>query len=303
LSNTSKFLIVVAGPTAVGKTDLCIKIAKKFNTTIISSDSRQFFREMKIGTAKPTPAEQAEVEHHFVDNLSVMEDYDVRKFEQDALLLLNELFSDHQYVVMTGGSGLYVDAICNGFDEMPEIPSGVREELNNLYQREGLEKLQQMVKEADPVYYGQVDLQNPQRLIRALEVFQGTGTPFSAFRKKEKAERPFKIIKVGLERDRQELYERINLRMDQMIAEGLFEEAAGLFPLRHLNALQTVGYSEIFRFMEGEYDKEEAIRLLKRNSRRYAKRQMTWFKKDPEMVWFHPSELGAIFELIEDQSA
>jgi tRNA dimethylallyltransferase len=303
LSNTSKFLIVVAGPTAVGKTDLCIKIAKKFNTTIISSDSRQFFREMKIGTAKPTPAEQKEVRHHFVDNLSVKEDYDVRKFEQDALLLLNELFTGHRYVVMTGGSGLYVDAVCNGFDEMPEVPAGVREELNNLYHREGLAKLQQMVQEADPVYYGQVDLQNPQRLIRALEVCQGTGIPFSAFRKKTKTERPFKIIKIGLERDRQELYDRINLRMDQMIAEGLFEEAAELFSQRHLNALQTVGYSEIFRYMEGEYDKDEAIRLLKRNSRRYAKRQMTWFKKDPEMVWFHPSKVEAIIEHIEDQSA
>jgi len=226
----------------------------------------------------------------------------VRKFEQDALQLLDVLFVEHQYVVMTGGSGLYIDAICNGFDDMPEIPEGVREELNALYRQEGIGKLQELLKEADPVYYGQVDLQNPQRLIRALEVYRGTGKPFSAFRQKHKAERPFGIIKIGLERDRQELYDRINLRMDQMIAEGLFEEAEGLFPHRHLNALQTVGYTEIFGYLEGQYDKEEAIRLLKRNSRRYAKRQLTWFKRDPEMAWFHPDEWQAIIQYIKDQS-
>ncbi|WP_143961768.1 tRNA (adenosine(37)-N6)-dimethylallyltransferase MiaA [Litoribacter populi] len=299
--DTAKFLIVVAGPTAVGKTDMCIKIAKKFNTSIISSDSRQFFKEMEIGTAKPSKEEQALVFHYFINSLSIHESYDVRKFEQNSLKLLEELFEINDCVVMTGGSGLYLDAVCKGFDEMPEIPSEIRGNLNQLFQDKGIEVLQKMLKEVDPDYYGTVDLHNPQRLIRALEVYQGTGRPFSSFRQKKTVDRPFKIIKIGLERDREVLYERINLRMDHMIAQGLFEEAEELFPFRHLNALQTVGYSEIFRFLEGEYDKEEAVRLLKRNSRRYAKRQLTWFKKDPEMVWFSPDDLEGILKYIDRQ--
>ncbi|MBS9524804.1 tRNA (adenosine(37)-N6)-dimethylallyltransferase MiaA [Litoribacter alkaliphilus] len=301
LIDTAKFLIVVAGPTAVGKTDMCIKIAKKFNTSIISSDSRQFFREMEIGTAKPTLEERQQVAHHFIDSLSIHDQYDVRRFENDTLNLLNSLFETHDCVIMTGGSGLYIDAVCKGFDEMPEIPSQIRESLNELFQNEGIEVLQKRLKQVDPEYFEMVDRHNPQRLIRALEVFEGTGKPFSSFRLKNTVERPFNLIKIGLERDRELLYERINLRMDQMIEQGLFEEAEKIFPYRHLNALQTVGYSEIFGYLDGKYDKEEAVRLLKRNSRRYAKRQLTWFKKDPDMVWFSPDEAESIIKHIGRQ--
>nr|WP_168196246.1 tRNA (adenosine(37)-N6)-dimethylallyltransferase MiaA [Echinicola soli] len=297
----NKYLLVVAGPTAVGKTDLCIKLAKKFKTAIISSDSRQFYKETDIGTAKPSAAEMQDVPHYFVNNLSIHDDYDVRKFEKDALLVLNNLFEMHNVVIMTGGSGLYIDAVCNGFDEIPAIDPSIRKSLNQLYQEKGITALQEKLAELDSDYYKQVDVNNPQRLIRGCEVTMGTGKPFSSYRKKEKVRRPFQVIKVGLQRERQELYHRINLRMDQMIAAGLFEEAAGLYPQRYLNALQTVGYSEIFGYLDGEYDKEEAERLLKRNSRRYAKRQMTWFRRDEEIQWFSPDEYERVEAYVEDQ--
>jgi len=290
----------VAGPTAVGKTDLCINLAKKFNTTIISADSRQFYKEINIGTAKPTTAQLAEVQHHFIDTLSIHQEYDVGKFEMDALQLLDKLFLDTDLVIMTGGSGLYLDAVTKGFDAMPAIDPSVRALLNATYEKEGLLNLQKKLLDADPAYYEKVDLNNPQRLIRALEVYHSSGKPYSSFHKQQVNPRPFNTTKIALERDREELYSRIDQRMDQMIAEGLFEEATALYPYRAHNALQTVGYKEIFGYMDGEYDIAEAIRLLKRNSRRYAKRQMTWFRKDEAYRWFHPSQTQEIIKYIAD---
>ncbi|HLT06510.1 MAG TPA: tRNA (adenosine(37)-N6)-dimethylallyltransferase MiaA [Cyclobacteriaceae bacterium] len=294
----NKTLLIVAGPTAVGKTDLCINLAKKFNTNIISADSRQFYTEINIGTAKPSPAQLTEVRHHFINSHSIHEAYDVGRFEADALALLEALFAQHELVIMTGGSGLYIDAVCKGFDAMPAVDKSIRAALNDRYEKQGLSALQQQLKELDPDYYQAVDLNNPQRLIRALEVCIGSGKPYSSFRQKQTSPRPFQTLKIALQRDREELYTRIDQRMDQMIAEGLFEEAATLYPYRHHNALQTVGYKEIFGYMEGEYDKAEAIRLLKRNSRRYAKRQMTWFRKDEDYHWFHPSQTEEIIAFI-----
>ncbi|MCC5936272.1 MAG: tRNA (adenosine(37)-N6)-dimethylallyltransferase MiaA [Lunatimonas sp.] len=296
-------LLIISGPTAVGKTDLCINLAKKFNTFIISADSRQFFREMNIGTAKPAPNLLEMVPHHFINSHSIHDSYDVRRYETEVLELLKQEFPTYNPIILTGGSGLYVDAVVYGLDVMPDIDPKWREELNDLFRKEGLSVLQNQLKSMDPDYYAIVDLQNPQRVIRALEVCMGTGKPYSSFRIKKSAERPFHILKIALIRDRDELYQRINLRMDQMIDEGLFEEAKELYPYRHLNALQTVGYTEIFGYMDGLYDREEAIRLLKRNSRRYAKRQLTWLRKDPDYHWFHPDALNEIESFILNQIA
>lgn len=296
-------MILVVGPTAVGKTDLCLNLAKKFKTEIVSCDSRQFYREMNLGTAKPTSDELKLVPHHFINSLSIEQDYDVRKFERDALILLDELFSKNKTVIMTGGSGLFADAIVNGLDEMPEVAPEIRAEIISEYEEKGLAFLQEELATNDPEYFKTVDQKNPQRLMRALEIWRGTGKKFSSFRVKSKKERPFEVIKIGLERNREELYARIDLRMDQMIAAGLFKEAEALFGKRHLNALQTVGYSEIFGLLEEKYNKEEAIRLLKRNSRRYAKRQMTWFKKDESIKWFSPENQDEILAYLEDQIA
>jgi tRNA dimethylallyltransferase len=289
------------GPTAVGKTDLCLNLAKKFNTEIVSCDSRQFFREMNLGTAKPSKKELELIPHHLINTLSIADDYDVKRFEKDAMEVLDSIFKNHSVAVMTGGSGLFADAVTKGFDEIPEVDPEIRTQLISDYGEKGLLWLQSEVSRVDPEYYAQADTQNPQRLMRALEVNLGTGLKFSGFRVKKKNVRPFNVIKIGLERDREELYRRIELRMDEMIARGLFEEAESLFEKRHLNALQTVGYSEIFGYLEGRYDKGEAIRLLKRNSRRYAKRQFTWFRRDPEIRWFHPDQSEAILTWIESQ--
>jgi tRNA dimethylallyltransferase len=296
-----RYLILVVGPTAVGKTDLCLNLAKKFKTEIISCDSRQFYREMNLGTAKPSTEELSEVPHHLINSLSIEEAYDVRKFEQDVLTLLEQLFSTHRVVIMTGGSGLFADAVVKGLDDIPEVDPDIRPKIIWEFEEKGLEWLQNEVEQADPEYFSQVDRLNPQRLMRALEVCRGTGLKFSSFRVKKKTDRPFKTIKIGLNRDREDLYRRIDLRMDEMIEKGLFEEAEALFDKRHLNALQTVGYSEIFGYLEGQYDREETVRLLKRNSRRYAKRQLTWFKKDPDIQWFHPDQSAEIFSWIQDQ--
>ena len=296
-----KNLILVVGPTAVGKTDLCLNLAKKFNTEIVSCDSRQFYREMQLGTAKPTRDELTQVKHHLIDSLSIEDDYDVRRFEKDALEILELIFRSKETAIITGGSGLFADAIASGFDEMPEVSPEIRGKIIAEYEEKGLGWLQSQVADYDPDYYSQVDRQNPQRLMRALEIYLGTGSKFSSFRRKTKTVRPFKVIKVGLERDRNELYRRIDQRMDQMIEAGLFDEAKSLFQKRHLNAMQTVGYSEIFGFLEGKYDREEAIRLLKRNSRRYAKRQLTWFRRDPEIRWFHPDQEQEILTWIQTQ--
>lgn len=298
-----KFLILVVGPTAVGKTDLCLNLAKKFKTEIVSCDSRQFYREMNLGTAKPTQFELATVRHHLINSLSIEEEYDVRKFEQDALQILDQLFKKSKVAIMTGGSGLFADAIVDGLDEIPDVDAEIRKSLISELETKGLEWLQIEVKKVDPEYFEAVDRQNPQRLMRALEVYRGTGLKFSSFRIKKKASRPFQVIKIGLERDRNELYQRIDRRMDQMIAAGLFDEADALFGKRHLNALQTVGYSEIFGYLEGKYDQVEAIRLLKRNSRRYAKRQLTWFRRDSQIRWFQPDQQKEIEDWIVNQMA
>jgi tRNA dimethylallyltransferase len=295
------YLILIVGPTAVGKTELCINLAKKYQTGILSCDSRQFYREMNLGTAKPTSEELKSVPHHFINSRSIEEDYDVKQFEQDAITLLEQLFAKNNVVIMTGGSGLFADAVVNGLDEMPTIDSRIREQVIQDYQEKGIAFLQSEAQKMDPDYFAVVDQNNPQRLMRALEVIRGTGKPFSSFRIKKKADRPFKVIKIGLERPRPELYERIEKRMDQMIQAGLFDEADALFGKRHLNSLQTLGYTEIFDFLEGKYDRAEAIRLLKRNSRRYAKRQLTWFKKDPDIKWFNPENQIDIFNFISDQ--
>lgn len=296
-----KYLILIVGPTAVGKTAMSIKLAKKFNTEIISSDSRQFYREMEIGTAKPSAEELAEVPHRLINTKSIHDDYDVKQFENDALQILEDIFNKSSVAIMTGGSGLFADAITKGMDDMPQIPDSFRKSVIQDYEIYGLPFLQGEVEKIDPVYFQLVDKKNPQRLMRALEVFRATGKTFSSFRKRSEIKRPFQVISIGLDLPREQLYERINLRMDQMIDEGLFEEAESLFPLRHLNSLQTVGYSEIFEFLNGRYDRAETIRLLKRNSRRYAKRQLTWFKKDKDIEWFSPFESSRAMDFIRNQ--
>lgn len=294
-------LVVVAGPTAVGKTAFCIQLGLHFNTDIISADSRQLFKEIQIGTAKPSVHELQTVKHHFIDHLSIKHDYDVKTFEKEALEVIENILNKHNIAILTGGSGMYIKAVTDGFDDMPSSDPGIRAYLNQQLEEKGIEALQQNLLEVDEEYYYNVDKNNPQRIIRALEVYMISNKPFSSFRTGKTAGRDFNIIKVGLERHRAELYDKIDQRMDAMIIEGLFEEAEKLFPYRSHNALQTVGYKEIFDFIEGKYDKEEAIRLLKRNSRRYAKRQMTWFKKDPGYRWFHPDRVVEVVKYIEEQ--
>ncbi|MFZ9047016.1 MAG: tRNA (adenosine(37)-N6)-dimethylallyltransferase MiaA [Cyclobacteriaceae bacterium] len=280
-------LISIVGPTAVGKTTLAISVAKKYSTEIISSDSRQFYKELEIGTAKPTKKDLKTVNHHLIDNLSIHDYYSVGRFEQQAIEILKNSYREKNVMVMVGGSGLYCQAIWQGIDEMPAIDVSIREDLNRVYEKKGIAPLQRELKSLDPEYYDLVDQQNHARLIRALEVIRSTGQTFSSFRKgSESVERPFEMVNIGLEMDILKLYDRINSRMDRMIERGLFDEANQFYDFRNLNALRTVGYQEIYGFIDGSYDKEEAIRLLKRNSRRYAKRQMTWFKKDATINWF-----------------
>ena len=295
-----KKLIVVAGPTAVGKTAVAVRLAREFRTSVVSADSRQIFREMSIGTAKPTAAEQEHIPHYFIDSHSVVEDYDAARYADEALNVIADLFQQHDKVILCGGSGLYIRGVCEGFDEMPEVPEDVRRELVQQYEKNGLRWLQQRMLELDPAGFGSVDQKNPQRLMRALEVRIHTGQSIQSFRRNEKKERSFDAVKIGLELPREELYTRIDLRMDQMIAAGLFEEARRLYPLRHHNALQTVGYQEIFDLMDNQYDLDECVRLLKRNSRRYAKRQLTWFKKDNEFKWFSPYAVEGIVKYVRE---
>ena len=301
MTNLKKTLLVIMGPTAVGKTELCIRLAQHFDTEIVSADSRQFYREMAIGTAKPTPEEQAEAPHHFIDSHSISQSYNVGDYENDALACLEEIFSRKNFAILTGGSGLYLQVVTEGMDDIPEVDLQVRERLMQQVAQDGLESVLPQLEALDPTFYAQVDRANPHRVVRALEVCLSTGKPFSSFRKKTKAERPFDILKIGLNRDREELYERINERVDIMVAEGLLEEVKGLYDYKGHQALQTVGYKEIFDYMDGQHDWEEAIRLLKRNTRRYAKRQMTWFRRDAEIHWFSPKELEEIVMWIEEK--
>ncbi len=290
MSLPKKYLIVVAGPTAAGKTQAAIRLAQHYGTDIISTDSRQFYREMHIGTAKPTPAERQAATHHLIDFLSVTQSYDVKQFEQDALRVLQDIFTRHHIAIATGGSGLYIQTLCRGLDAIPDVPDDIRRKWNTRLQEEGLAKLAALLQNIDPDYYRQADVQNPRRVLRALGVYEATGTPFSAFRQdhieQSRSPRDFHTLKIGLRRDRDELYERINRRVDEMMDNGLLEEACALYPFRSLNALQTVGYQELFSLLEGKYDLAEAIRLIKRNTRRLAKRQMTWFRKDTDIRWF-----------------
>ncbi|MFK7904485.1 MAG: tRNA (adenosine(37)-N6)-dimethylallyltransferase MiaA [Chitinophagales bacterium] len=298
-----KHLLVIAGPTAVGKTCLSIKLAQRLKTSILSCDSRQFFKEMSVGTAKPCSNELSAVPHLFVNNLSIKDDYTVGDYEKDALQVLNQLFEEKQVALMVGGSGLYVKAVCNGLDNFPPIAKEIRADIIAKYEQNGLSFLQELLERLDPKYYAEVDLNNPQRLIRALEICMGTGKTYSSFRTSPTIQRPFNIIKVGLKMDRCQLYERINQRVDKMLKEGLLEEAKKLHPFRHLNALQTVGYKELFDHFDGVHSFDKAIELIKRNTRRYAKRQMTWFRKDPNISWFHPSDVGNILTFVENRIA
>lgn len=285
--NGKKTLIVITGPTAAGKTALSVALAAKLGTEVVSADSRQIFREMNIGTAKPSATELALIRHHFINSHSIAEDYDAAQYGSDAMDMIRLLFVKHHTVILCGGSGLYIKAVCEGFDDIPAVSPAIREGLVAQYRLEGLGWLQNKMLEIDPQHLATIDKQNPHRLIRALEVKIGTGMSIAAFHRKEKLKHDFDIIKIGLELNRDELYERIDKRMDAMIAAGLFEEAKGLYPFKKNQALQTVGYQEIFDFMDGKNDYDETVRLLKRNSRHYAKRQLTWFKRDPDIKWFN----------------
>ncbi|HTK19423.1 MAG TPA: tRNA (adenosine(37)-N6)-dimethylallyltransferase MiaA [Mucilaginibacter sp.] len=297
-----KKLIVIAGPTAVGKTAAAIKLAQQLKTEIISADSRQFYREMSIGTAKPDAAELAQAKHHFIDSHSITENFTVGNFEKEALQLLDELFKTCDKVIMVGGSGLFIQAVTQGFDDLPTADPEIREELNRELAKNGIERLQQKLKEADLNYYNQVDLNNPQRLIRALEVFEATGKPFSSYRKATINTRPFESIKIVLDLPREELYNRINQRVDMMVEQGLIEEVRSLLPYRHLNALNTVGYTELFDHFDGKTDLLTAIDLIKQSTRRFAKRQLTWFRKDKDMKWIRADDPNLIGEIIQQIS-
>ncbi len=291
---------MIGGPTASGKTAFAIRVAKSFETEILSCDSRQFFREMTIGTAKPTLEERSLVPHHFIDTLSVEEPYSVGDYERDALALLDELYKKHEVLVLVGGSGLYQKALCEGLDDFPAVPASVRTNLEQLYQDSGITALQALLQQCDPDYYATVDLQNPQRLIRAIAVSQVSGKPFSGFRKGEKRERPFIPVYLFLCPEREELYERINQRVLQMVADGLVEEAKSLYPQRQLDALQTVGYQELFDYFDGKTSLDEAIQLIQQHTRNYAKRQMTWARRDGFWKYLRPEDINTCIEALTD---
>jgi tRNA dimethylallyltransferase len=290
------FLIVLLGPTGVGKTDISIEIARYFKTEIISADSRQFFREMQIGTAVPSEQQLKEIRHHFIRFISINDYYSSSLFERDVLELLPKLFINNNLVLMSGGSGMYIDAVCKGIDDIPDVDPAVREKYIERYRTEGIEGLRIALKLLDPEHYAKVDLKNSKRIIRALEICETTGRPYSSYLKKQKRERDFGIIKIGLERTREDLYLRINTRVDEMVKAGLEDEALRLYEFRNLNALKSVGYQEYFDVFDGKISKEKAIELIKRNSRRYAKRQLTWWGKDKEIKWFHPDRVEEIIE-------
>ena len=280
-----KKLIVITGPTASGKTGLAVELAKRLSADVLSADSRQFFKEMSIGTAKPTVQEMDDVAHHFVGHISIHESYTVGQYERDVMNLLNRYFKENDHAILVGGSGLYIKAICEGLDDFPEIEEEKRTFVRESYETMGLNWLQDQIKEKDPVYYRQVDIQNPQRLMRALEVIESSGKPFSSFLHIDKTPREFEILKFAIQWDRATLYNRINLRVDQMLEAGLLNEVQSLVSFKHLNALQTVGYTELFDYFDDRYDIAEAVRLIKRNTRRYAKRQLTWFRRELDMNW------------------
>ncbi|MCY7350509.1 MAG: tRNA (adenosine(37)-N6)-dimethylallyltransferase MiaA [Cytophagaceae bacterium] len=291
MSASQKTLLVIAGPTAVGKTALCVRLAQELKTDVVSADSRQFYRELTIGTAKPSLEEMGGVRHHFIDSHSIAETYTAGMYEADCLRCLAELFQKKDVVILTGGSGLFLKVITDGLDEMPPAVPEIREALQAWMQQDGLPALVEELRQSDPVYCEKVDKKNPQRIIRALEVCRSTGQPYSDFRRGAKVARPFQSLKICLTRDRDELYARIDSRMDAMLAAGLIDEVRPLLPYRHHNPLQTVGYQEVFPYLDGLYDYAELVRLLKRNSRRYAKRQLTWFRNQGDYEWIDPKSM------------
>lgn len=288
------FLIIIAGPTAVGKTSVAIDVALHMNCEIISADSRQFYHELKIGTAAPSNNQLGMVKHHFVGQLSLSDSYDVSKYEAEVLDLLTVLFEKQPAAILTGGSGLYIQAVCEGLDNLPDSDPQIRKELRKKYDNEGIASLRAMLRQLDPDYYSRVDLANPNRMLRALEVCLTTGRPFTSFRKKQAAARNFNILKFGLDLPRNELHRRINVRVDQMIADGLEDEARKFYPVRHLNALNTVGYKELFDYFDSKCSLDEAIEKIKTNTRRYARRQITWLRKDKEVIWARPDSTEVI---------
>ena len=293
-------LIVLIGPTGVGKTDLSLELAERFHTDIVSADSRQIYANLPIGTAAPTPEQLKRVKHYFIGTLQLTDYYSAAQYEEDALKVLGELFQKHETVILTGGSMMYVDAICKGIDLIPTIEQETREMMQQKYHEQGLESLCQELKLLDPEYYQIVDRKNPKRIIHALEICYQTGQTYTSFRTHPKKERPFRMIKIGLTRPREELYTRINLRVDNMIENGLMEEALRVYPQRELNSLNTVGYKELFHYLDGVWTLEYAIEKIKVNTRTYARKQLTWFKHDCDIKWFHPDEKEEIFKYIDD---
>ena len=297
---SEKYLIVILGPTAIGKTGLAIDLAKNIGSEIISADSRQFYKELKIGVASPDKEQLARIKHHYIGQLSVTDDYNVSMYEKEVLDLLEKLFKQNKYVIMSGGSGLYIDAVCKGIDELPDPDPDLRDALNESYKLNGIEILQDQLAVLDPEYFEKVDKNNPKRLMRALEVCITTGWKYSELRKNAPKQRNFQIIKIGLNCEREILFKRIESRVNEMIENGLVEEAGSLIQYRNLNALNTVGYKEIFKYLDGSISLDQAITDIKTNTRRYAKRQLVWFKKDPEIRWFHPEGLKEILNWLDN---
>ena len=298
---STKTLIVVVGATGSGKTDLSLRLATHFSAPILSTDSRQVYRGIPIGTAQPTAEQLAAVEHHFIASHELTDNFNCGEYETQALARLEELFRKHDYVVAVGGSGLYIQALCEGMDDLPQADEELRKTLSERLKSEGIESLLADLQRLDPTYYEQIDRQNPSRVLRAVEVCLQTGQPYSSLRTGEKRKRDFRIVKVGIDWERETLYDRINRRVDIMVDEGLEAEARAVYHLRHLNSLQTVGYREMFEYFDGTITREEAIELIKRNSRRYAKRQMTWFRRDEEIRWFSPEEFDSMVDFLENK--
>jgi len=294
-----KTLIVITGPTAVGKTDLCMEIARQLDIPIINADSRQLFRELQIGTASPTAAQLASVRHYFVGTLGIGDYYSASMYEEDVMKLLPQLFEKSDYALLSGGSMMYIDAVCNGIDDIPTVDEATRALMKRRLAEEGLEALVEELRRLDPEHYETVDRQNPRRVVHALEICHMTGKTYTSFRTAEKKQRPFEIIKIGLNREREELYRRINLRVDRMMEDGLLKEAERMLPYRTENALNTVGYKELFNYFDGLWELDEAVERIKGNTRRYARKQLTWFKRDEQMRWFHPDEQEAIMKYVE----
>ena len=291
-------LLVILGPTGVGKTNISLSLAEHFGCPIVSSDSRQFYKELQIGTAAPTADQLKRVKHYFIGTHSIHDEYNAGQYESDVITLLDELFKQHNVVMLVGGSMMYIDAVCNGMDDIPNVDAETRAFWMKQLDELGLEFIQNELKRLDPIHYEQVDLQNSKRILHALEICSMTGEPYSSFRTGQRKERNFNILKIGLNRPRPELYDRINLRVDEMLEEGLLKEAEEFYPFRHMNTLNTVGYKEIYEYMNGNWTLDFAINMIKQDSRRYAKRQLTWFNRDKGILWFHPDELESKIELV-----